>query len=201
MSVKGKDRIINFEERRRIQFHIIDATGLLIKLPKQAPRVYNPYVCIEGSDSKEWNRTSTSPKKEHPTWHENLKARDLTLSAQVKFVVRHRAGLPMINTTHVVVGSTKIYSLEELLEMQGDDSRESSVELELHPEYKTNTRATLKVNVREIYTRERIEAVSARDAAAYKRRLSFQGDDISRDAIEQVLKLPGQSKNFSIALQ
>lgn len=113
----------------------------------------------------------------------------LKLTSRISFAVKYRTGLPLISGTSSTVGTTETYSLSQLLEMQGKIDRETStywyihcrldlnstmsdVELDVTTSSKTDTRAFITINIREIQTKERTEELALQSASAVEKRPS-----------------------------
>ncbi|KAF4620503.1 hypothetical protein D9613_000989 [Agrocybe pediades] len=154
---------IEFEERKKIVFHIQSVEGMPQTGWQPLP---STTVFVESIDTKQ--SFSTEPKKNNSniTWHENSPTMDLKDSSKVRFEVRSQY---LWNKS--VLATTEVYDIRRLIAMQIEAGQDItsffSLVLTLAPSVVGKTGkskyAMLNLNIRETAVKDRNTQITAID--------------------------------------
>ncbi|KAF8959943.1 hypothetical protein BDZ97DRAFT_1366290 [Flammula alnicola] len=193
---------IEFEERKRILFHIESVQGL----PQAGWQpVASTFVSVESLDTRESFPTEYKKTNSAIVWGENIPIIDLKDSSKVRFEVRSHV---LWNKT--VLGKTETFSVRELIKMQNDvgEDRDAFISLILtlppsthasaSPTHQTSFKSpsspnskipTLSFSIREIATKDRNNTITAVDLQRFVERCQSEALEELREIVEKIVHL------------
>ncbi|PPQ92439.1 hypothetical protein CVT25_008660 [Psilocybe cyanescens] len=182
-------RKIEFEDRKRIQFHIISIQGL----PQQAgwQTISSIFLSVESLETRDSFATGHKKNSSLISWGENMPQMDLKDSSKVRFELKSQ----VLWKNKTVLGTTDVFEIGQLLKMQSQAGEDRDAHIELIVPIKSTTnnstspkQAILSLSVRQTAMKDRNSAITAVDQSRFVEMCQQQSSEELRAFVGKMVR-------------
>ncbi|KAH9485661.1 hypothetical protein JR316_0002571 [Psilocybe cubensis] len=184
---------IEFEDRKRIQFHVISVKGLPQSTGWQTMSSIS--VSVESLETRDSFATEQKKSGSLISWGENMPQLDLKDSSKVRFELKSQ----VLWKNKTVLGSTDTLTVGQLLKMQSEAGEDRDAHVDLLVSTKSSAtnspkQAVLSIIVRQTAMKDRNSVITAADQSRFV-------EMCSRQSSEELRAFVGKMVRFRKALE